>query len=249
MSNITSILKEIEKGIKTDDQLSYFWTHEVRYAYILEQIKNIAAGKKLNILDIGCYPYHIGRALELLGHTVNGIASHHEPVAHKNVAILNIETEKFPYKNDVFDLVLFNEIIEHLRQSPVMALQEIYRVTRNNGYLMVTTPNISRSINRAKLLFGKTIMHSPDVYFEQQGKGNNIYHRHNREYTLEELSMLLEKTSWSVVKKDYFISYAPFRKRLAPDPWWLLTGKWINYLLMMATPPFRDTLFILGEKN
>lgn len=248
MNNIRHILKTVERKILKQEEKSYFFTHEVRYQFILEQIQKTAKEKKLRILDIGCFPYHIGKSLELLGHIVSGISSYHEPIKQKNIAILNIEKDKFPYANNFFDMVLFNEVIEHLSQSPVAPLKEIHRVTKKDGYIVITTPNISRSINRTKLLFGKTIMFPLDVYFEENGKGNNIYHRHNREYTLYELETLLKETFWEIEEKSYFVSYTPFRKRVMTDPWFLFFGKFINYLLMCVIPSLRDTLFILGKK-
>src|SRR3989344_2278338 len=119
-SSIENILNEIEKNIIFPEEKAYFWTHSVRYLETIKRIQNIAGEKKLIILDIGCFPYHVGKALEILGHTVYGIASYHEKVKNKNIAILNIEKEKFPYKDNFFDLVLFNEVIEHLPQSPVL---------------------------------------------------------------------------------------------------------------------------------
>lgn len=248
MSSIQDILKEVERDIKRDYERSYFWTHSVRYQYILKKVQLIAKDKRLKILDIGCFPYHIGKALELLGHVVYGIASEHEPVRNKNITILNVERDRFPYKDNFFDLVLCNEVIEHLPQSPILMLQEIYRVTKKDGFLIVTTPNIARSINRAKLLVGESIIHPIDVYFEENGKGNNIYHRHNREYTLNELRILLAKTSWNIVQSGYFISYTPFRKRTVPDAWWLFGGKFVNYILMLLFPSFQDNLLAIGEK-
>lgn len=249
MEKLTSVLEEIERSIQSDYERSYFFTHSVRYQYIFKKVQLIAKDKRLKILDIGCFPYHIGKALELLGHTVYGIASKHEPVKNKNISILNIEEDSFPYKDNFFDLVLCNEVIEHLPQSPVLMLQEIYRVTKKGGFLMVTTPNIARSINRAKLLVGESIMYPIDVYFEEGGKGNNIYHRHNREYVLNELGMLLKKTGWYIKEANFFISYTPFRKRTVPDVWWLLLGKFMNYLFMLVFPALRDTLFIVGKKE
>jgi len=249
VSNIRHILKTVERKILKQEERSYFFTHEARYQFILKQIQKNIKEKKLRVLDIGCFPYHIGKTLELLGHEVYGISSYHEPIKQKNIAILNIEKDKFPYANNFFDMVLFNEVIEHLPQSPVVSLKEIHRVTKKDGHIMITTPNITRSINRAKLLFGKTIMFPLDVYFKEDGKGNNIYHRHNREYTLYELEILLAKTLWKIEEKRYFISYTPFRKRTIPDPWFMFLGKFINYLLMLIIPSFRDTLFILGSKS
>lgn len=247
MSNINNILKTVENLIEKQEE-KYFWTHEDRYHFILEQIEETAKEKKLRILDIGCFPYHIGKALELLGHEVFGISSYHEPIKQKNIAILNVEKDKFPYENNSFDMVLLNEVIEHLPQSPIISLKEIHRVTKKGGYIMITTPNISRSINRVKAMLGKSIMYPIDVFFEEDGRGNNIYHRHNREYTLSELETLVAKTSWKIEKKSYFTSYTPFRKRTVPDPWFLFFGKFINYLLMCVIPFLRDTLFILGKK-
>lgn len=248
MESTTSILEEVEKRITKEEERFYFWTHQVRYSVILSRIQKLAKGQKLRVLDIGCFPYHIGRALELLGHEVYGISSYHEQIKNKNIEVINIEKETFPYKNNFFDMVLCNEVIEHLAQSPVLALKEIQRVLKKGGYVMVTTPNITRSINRAKLLLGKNIMYPTLVFFENNGEGNNIYHRHNREYTLGELEELFIKTSFSIVKKNYFISYTPFRKRAISDSLLFKLGKVANYLLMQSIRSLRDTLFIMGKK-
>lgn len=234
--------------METKEEKAYFLIHQVRYQFILKQVERIASGKQLTILDVGCFPYHIGNAMERWGHNVYGIASRHEPLKKKNIAILNIEKEKFPYKSNFFDLVLCNEVIEHLPSSPVFPLREIYRITKKRGKLMVTTPNIVRSINRGKLLMGENTMYPTDVFFENDGKGNNVYHRHNREYTLSEVTMLLKKTGWKIADRKYFISYTPFRERIKPDNFLLKTGKIANYLLMCLVPGVRDTLFVLGEK-
>lgn len=245
---MNKILSVVENSLTTNKERFYFWIHRERYLFILEKIQEITKGEPLKILDIGCFPYHIGKVLEALGHTVYGISSYHEPIKNKNIEVLNIEKEKFPYEDNFFDLVLFNEVIEHLPQSPVIPLREMYRVTKKGGFLMVTTPNIARSINRGKLLLGKNIMYPIEVFFEEQGKGNVIYHRHNREYTPEELEILLKKTSWNIFRQEYFISYTPFRKREIPDSFVVFLGKYINYMGMRLFPALRDTLFILGKK-
>lgn len=243
------LLRKIEKlSEQSEKEHEYFLIHQVRYAFILDKIVSITRGKQLKILDIGCFPYHIGSILEQLGHQVYGIASEHEPVKNTNIKIINIETDLFPFKDNFFDLALCNEVIEHLFHSPVYPLKEIYRVTKKGGSLMITTPNIARSINRAKLLFGKSVMYPTEVFFENNGRGNNVYHRHNREYILPELETLTAKTLWRVKESGYFVSYTPFRKRLKPDPWWLFAGKLINYFIMQAVPAVQDTLYIIAEK-
>lgn len=248
MAFMNDILSQVEQEITTQKEREYFWTHSVRYYETLLRIQQIAGQNRLTILDIGCFPYHVGRALELLGHTMYGIASYHEKIKNDKIAIVNIETEKFPYKDNFFDVVLFNEVIEHLPQSPIPALKEIHRVTKKGGYMMITTPNIARSINRGKLLFGKNVMYPITVYFEENGKGNTIYHRHNREYTLDELTQIVKETDWNIETSEYFISYTPFRKRAVPDSVLFFIGKLANYYLMLLFPALQDTLFVVGKK-
>lgn len=202
----------------------------------------------MRILDVGCYPYHLGAALEKLGHEVWGISSTHEPVKNKHVAILNIETDPFPYKDNFFDLVLASEVIEHLPQSPVPALKEMYRVTKPGGHVLITTPNITRSINQGKMLLGRAPAYPISAFLEHEGRGSNLYHRHNREFTLNELKTLVKAAGWRVTKATHFISYHPFRRRNRHDNPLLWTGKFTNFLAMLALPHLRDTLLVIGEK-
>lgn len=249
MKQIIRLLTNLEKSINNEEEHGYFLTHYDRYRFTLEKITEIAQGKKLTILDVGCYPYHVGKVLEELGHDVWGICSPHEKVDHKNIRTLDIENEKIPFKEDFFDLVLFNEILEHLPYSVLPPLREAYRVAKQNGYIILTTPNIARSINRVKLgILGKTIMYPIDVFYENNEKGNVIYHRHNREYTLEEVGTLLTHVGFKASEKRYFIAYSPFRKRKIRDSFYLFIIKYSNYLLMRLFPFLQDTLFIIGKK-
>lgn len=248
MRKTTLVLKKVEEKIRSTAERNYFFTHEVRYRHTLLAIEKIADDRKLRILDIGCFPYHAGKALEILGHDVYGIASPHEKIKGKKIISINIEKDSFPFDDNFFDLVLFNEVIEHLPQSPVTALREILRITKKSGKLMVTTPNIARLGNRIKMAMGVSPNFPTEVYFKEKGKGNNIYHRHNREYTLPELVKVVEKCGWKINQKSYWISYTPFRRRAVTDPWFLKSIKIINYFFILPFPQFQDTLFVMGEK-
>lgn len=217
----------------------YYLIHEARYKRILKEIHKISKSH-LRILDVGCYPYHLGAALEKLGHDVWGISSTHEPIKNKKVAILNIETDPFPYKDNFFDLVICSEVLEHLPHSPLPALKEMYRVTKPSGHVLLTTPNILGSIHLLLRLFGRAPLTGENA--------KNIYHRHNHEYTLRELSRIVTRAGWTVTRAKHFISYHPFRKRNRTDNPLLWTGKFANFLAMSAVPPLRDTLLIIGKK-
>lgn len=42
-------------------------------------------------------------------------------------------------KSDSYDLVVCTEVLEHVKK-PWMAADEIYRITKNNGYILLTAP-------------------------------------------------------------------------------------------------------------
>ena len=96
----------------------------------------------------------------------------------------NLETEIFPWVDSSFHVVIFAEIIEHLLYDPCRVLREIKRVLRPDGYLILTTPNAARLENVARLTAGENIY---DPY-----SGYGAYGRHNREYTVHEMTALLE---------------------------------------------------------
>jgi SAM-dependent methyltransferase len=102
----------------------------------------------------------------------------------------NIEKERFPFSDGAFDVVLFCEVLEHLLEDPFFTLREIQRVLKPGGTLIVTTPNVIRLENVARLLAGENIY---DPY-----SGYGPYGRHNREYTLKELRLLLEHAGFIV---------------------------------------------------
>ena len=46
-----------------------------------------------------------------------------------------------PVPDDSYDLVLFNEVFEHLRLDLVFTMTEVRRVLKNDGTLLLSTPN------------------------------------------------------------------------------------------------------------
>ncbi len=151
------------------------------------------------VLELGSNPYFITRLLRERGLAVTsanwfgdgsevgraGLQTVTESgVAHDyRFDHFNLETDPFPYPADTFDLVLFCEILEHLPFDPVHSLAEIHRVLRPGGAVLITTPNAARTDNVVKML------HGDNVYEVLSGHGP--YGRHNREYTVEELRILL----------------------------------------------------------
>src|SRR5258708_38834800 len=93
---VNDLLGQIEKNIKTKQELEYFYIHQDRYKFVLQKIINLNLPLGAKILDIGCFPPHMFYVLQELGFEVWGIASKHEPVKLKNVVSINIETDMIP---------------------------------------------------------------------------------------------------------------------------------------------------------
>ncbi len=114
-------------------------------------------------------------------------ASAVERIWYKN---FNIESQQFPFASESFDTVFFCEIIEHLQNDPCAVLAEIKRVLRPSGRLVLTTPNVARLENVARMLAGV------NVYDPYSGYGP--YGRHNREYNRHELELLLKWAGFEI---------------------------------------------------
>lgn len=95
----------------------------------------------------------------------------------------NIEQQVFPLESATFDLVIFAEVIEHLTYDPTHALGEIHRVLKEDGYLVISTPNALRWDYLLKMLRGK------NYYPPFSGYGTTA--RHNREFSIDELKDLV----------------------------------------------------------
>lgn len=87
-------------------------------------------------LDIGCREGHQSEWLREKGYSVEAIDENPRCEAGKTVDV----NQGLPYEADTFYLVWCSEVLEHLAD-PHRAVEEMRRVTRDNGKLLLTTPN------------------------------------------------------------------------------------------------------------
>jgi SAM-dependent methyltransferase len=193
--NVYDLLRGLTPRFGEAERKEYFNLHYWRFAETLKECTGWANGR---VLDIGVVPGHMAMALRRLGCEVHGITDH-EPsgrglcgeddlsarwseekiTLHRAV----VDKEPLPLADNSFDGVLFTEVLEHLLYDPGLLVSEIYRVLKPNGEVVVSTPNISRIENRIKALIGRNVYPQvEDFYFS-----SNLYMRHNREYTLQEV--------------------------------------------------------------
>lgn len=181
--------------------------------------------------------------------------------------IENLEINSLPFEENSFEVVLWLATIEHIHNSPKRILEWIYRILKNNGIVIIDTPNILELRKRIMLLFGKSFM--PPIQFIY----NLPYHGdHHREYTKADLEYVIRQSGHQIVYSQIVdtISSISIDKRIKINErkgsqpeieqmtkfkigWNLLNFyDWIKLsysILVKFVPSFRDTLFIIGKKN
>lgn len=101
----------------------------------------------------------------------------------------NIEHSDIPFDTE-FDVIVFCEVLEHFTNDPMEVLLRIKKSLKKDGTLILTTPNLNRLENVAKMLAGSNIY---DPY-----SGYGPYGRHNREYNKHELFSLLTHLGFEI---------------------------------------------------
>ncbi len=109
---------------------------------------------------------------------------------------LNVERDPFPYADEYFDVALCCELIEHLSEDPMHMLSELNRILKWGGLVIVTTPNIASAVSVQEILKGR----SPYIYgnYNRENINYGLSDRHNREYTPEDVRIVLEAAGFEV---------------------------------------------------
>ena len=114
-----------------------------------------------NLLDVGCGDGHATRRYagtwNLPPEKIVGIElqeKYTKTIDSFRVYSFDIEKESFPFADQSFDVVVCNQVIEHLKVV-IFPLREMARVARKDGFLAVGIPNLSALISRFYLLLGR----------------------------------------------------------------------------------------------
>ncbi|MBI4655551.1 MAG: class I SAM-dependent methyltransferase, partial [Elusimicrobia bacterium] len=115
-----------------------------------------------NLLDVGCYQgLKTAAYAEFLRIPLDAVVGI-EPQecyaieSRKKFKVYGVDIEKdfFPVPDESFDLVICNQVLEHLKNI-FQPLGELDRVVKTGGYLLLGIPNLSGFYNRLLLLVGK----------------------------------------------------------------------------------------------
>ncbi|MGW1882422.1 class I SAM-dependent methyltransferase [Streptomyces sp. NPDC001970] len=158
------------------------------------------------ILDIGCGDGTAAAtaATALAGHTIVGVDWSQDALRRAATRLTHTVRGELggtglPFATGSADAVLFSEVIEHL-VDPDAALDELRRVLRPGGHLMLSTPNLAAWYNRLLLLAGVQPVFSEVSMRGIHGRPGTQVVGHLRLYTARALRGLLTASGFHVVR-------------------------------------------------
>ncbi len=211
-----------------------------------------AMAGRARILDIGSGRGLLLALLALRGHECHAVdycdRRDQFPAAARTVAFrqCNVEVEPLPYPDGYFDGITCCQVLEHFSHSHLPAVREMHRVLKPGGLLEIDVPNVACWRNRWRLLRGKNItwdyrthyLHAEPVL----AHGRSFYPvRHNREFTCDELRMLLSEAGFAAPRVDFLKS-----RRVRPGVARVLS---LGSGLRDALPGLRKSLIAFAVKD
>lgn len=184
----------------------------LRQARMLADAIGPATAHTAVVLDIGCGDGTAASAAAplLAGHRVIGVDWSQDALkrAHAHLPYVvrgELTDGGLPFADGSADAVLFSEVIEHL-VDPDSALDELRRVLRPGGHLMLSTPNLAAWYNRGLLLAGVQPVFSEVSLRGIHGRPGSEVVGHLRLYTARALREFVAASGFDVVR----VAGAPF---------------------------------------
>ena len=147
-------------------------------------------------------------------------------------------------------LVAFDlpEVFEHLNFSPIFMLNEIRRILKDKGYLILTTPNVHSFENKMKFFLNKNIYGNCDKYLK-----SSPFDYHWREFEKRELFYILKQCDFKVIKSYYCndILYIKYNSYLYKNFLQKVKAylKKILYILSFLLPGLKKQIILFAAKN
>jgi len=205
---------------------------------------------KSNVLDFGSGPCDKTAIVALLGHNCvayddmqdqwhkesnnsGKILDFSKKVGIKYVNTLKSEISS---KDSSFDMIMLNDVIEHLHESPKEILLSLLALLKDDGVVFITVPNAGNIKKRLSLLFGGTNLPQFDRYYWYPG----IWRGHIREYVykdLIEMSHFLDLKIELIEGCDHMLENVP--------PWLIPLYKFVTRFF----PKWKDSWVLVARKK
>lgn len=142
-------VRELEASVKSHiDSMYEKPSHVVRKKAIIELMKQYVPDK--DFIDIGCAEgIYCGEALKYKAKSITGLDISATKISRARELFPSITFEVIDgdniskYFNEKFNFILYAEVLQHVVDY-TNALGEIMRILKNEGYLLLTVPNLSK---------------------------------------------------------------------------------------------------------
>lgn len=159
-----------------------YWWIKGKYEIIIDCMRRTLGGKHSVILDVGCGSGNMFDLLKEFGEVHGMDVSEEAILLSRNKgyrSLTQASIEHTPYQDASFDSIVALDILEHVPDDTI-AIQEIYRILKPEGYLFFSIP----------------------AYNFLWGKHDELYY-HFRRYTRKEIKRKLKENGMQIVKISY----------------------------------------------
>lgn len=106
-------------------------------------VDRFAIDRSGNMIDVGCGRGEFLQGFKQLGLTVNGLdidKFQGKILDNFEIRKANLEFDRFPYDDQIFDLVFSKSVVEHLH-NPENFIKECQRILKPGGRIIIMTPD------------------------------------------------------------------------------------------------------------
>jgi predicted SAM-dependent methyltransferase len=224
---------------------AYVEAHWVRYVWLLASLPPIKPG--MRVLEVGASI--VASVLKQAGAEVSVAYHELEPewaARHRDEGIQGVAVEllrdALPFAADSFDLILCDQVLEHLPLSADFLIRQMLHLLKPNGILVVSVPNFAVWEKRLQLLQGANPQDPMDPAY--------LYYAHHREPVMQEMLEMLMACGGSITLArwtEFALPRSPWRQWL-----WaircLARGR-LGSLMRRLYPATRDYIVIHCTKN
>ena len=215
----------------------YLQFHIHRYIKTLSLVP--VSSSKLKVLDVGVGVGQLAILVKrLFGYEVFGVDIDdrcRQRLASEGIELrtCDFSNSPLPYAPESFDIVLLCETLEHLAVSPFRILDEVWRVTKDDGVLILSTPNMAALVKRLQLLVGRNPL--------RPFRHGTYVNDHIHEYTMSEIVSVVAEAKFKPDKLYFSDCWEKTFNNLNPQ-------RFAYKLLVECIPSFRGCIIIRARK-
>jgi 2-polyprenyl-3-methyl-5-hydroxy-6-metoxy-1,4-benzoquinol methylase len=223
---------------------------EKRINHVLLATEAIGSLEGKRVMDVGIawgmWPHIMARlGAKVTGvdwselYNQDGLQERHPTL--NDVVAFDFTKDPWPFKDNSFDMITHLDLIEHVHPPLKHMLDEMHRVLKPKGVLLLTTPNLASFRKRLDMILGNSPTSQIDRFYS-----DDPFIEHIKEYTMSELKHLCQLTKFKItatrtIDHLYFYKYA-HASRLTKVLYKIY--KWVSYIYT----PLKDTLVVIAKK-